>query len=184
MTTWDGSVFVGNKMQIADWDLKRDDSSRNFYNRESGYLIRKPFEASGTKRRGGVFNHFRMGNHLNSSGIRDLYRGKLDFDPTGKHGRIKYTILEAGKRIKELAKTIKELSTGAPERGPSLKRLLKEVGQDICKGKLHDAFVGRLDTRLESWAVIKKEIEDGILDETDIYVAFQRWILSIPPEHT
>ena len=165
MTTRDCSIFVGNKTQLVDWDLRSrrsgDDRARNPYDFEHGYLIRKPSIRQGW--------HFRTrrpfyvlfpppGRKLKA--IRHLYakgpsaKYSMVMDPTGKYGLLTYPFVQ--------------FKPNLPLYGQWLRTVSREFGEDLVARRWGDALRGRKETDEYFKALLKhrsSEATDNAVDE-------------------
>ncbi|KAF2661332.1 hypothetical protein K491DRAFT_710913 [Lophiostoma macrostomum CBS 122681] len=144
MTKRDCSMFVGNKTQFVDWDLRgRHDMSTNPpHNRERGFLVRKPLTHK--KMSSPWVPIWGHGKYIyKAKHIRILYeKGPLAMnaqDPTGNMNNFQYMWAKIKKDDQEFLQV----------KTPTLGRVLRELKQDIMAGRWKDAVRGREETLQE-----------------------------------
>ena len=146
MTARDCSAFVGNKIQLVDWDLRArhnddvDRVARNPYDFEHGYLMTKPrvrrrwsfrtgrpffvlFPISGTK--------LKAIHRLYENGPSSSYMPMMN--PAGKHGLLAYPFVQCKRSFRY--------------HGEFVRTAVRDFGEDLVARRWGDALRGRKETR-------------------------------------
>ena len=146
----DCSVFVGNKTQLVDWDLRGrhgdDEPARCPYNLERGFLVRKPtFPSSWSIRSSIWYRVFFPISGRKLRCIRTLYeKGPYvarSMDPSGKYGPLMWPCVVL-KRDVLLYKQWWRRST-------------REFCEDMKAARFKRAFLGRDETEKEFLAALR-----------------------------